>query len=213
MFKRSSSLVPLALISLMEASSLALAACSSDDEDSNREASGGSGFVVDGNTGNAKDNKTYRGVSLEVNNDFGQDIWVSFAGRCNKQFSGTDGWVKLAWKERARWRACDDLIYGPRDYGTQVFSALSWGGDSPGAGNVERFTLKNPAIGKPQFFFAERDCFHNNPNEDIIGSFSENQFRSAENKSKNCGARVLVEREGDGRNYKDFNLWVEPQGG
>ena len=72
---------------------------------------------------------------------------------------------------------------------------------------------KNPAIGKPQFFFAERDCFHNNPNEDIIGSFSENQFRSAENKSRNCGARVLVEREGDGRNYKDFNLWVEPQGG
>jgi hypothetical protein len=218
MFIRRSRIVPLAVVSLLAASSLAIAACGGDDEESEREASGGTGFVVDGNTGDASKNKTYRGVALEVKNDFGQDIWVSFAGRCDQgrgpgAITGTNGWVKLSWGERARWRACDDLIDGA-DYGykNQV-SALSWGASNPEDGTIERFTLKNPAVGRPEFLFNDRDCFNRDPAVSIadrgpLGQFSENQIKSTDYIKTNCGAEVIVEREKDGRNYKDFNLWV-----
>jgi hypothetical protein len=185
---------------LLTASSLALAACGGEDEDSNREASGGSEFVIDGSTGDASKNKSYRGVELTVENDSSGPVFVSFAGYCRGQTTGTEGAARLEKGQKARWRSCDKLIYGSEAKGTQ--SSLAWGD------GAERFEVENPAAARPTFFFNDRDCFHNNREEDIIGGMSTGKPVRVENKRKGCGRAVIVERLSDSRDYIVFSAKV-----
>lgn len=198
--------IPAVLLATAAAASLALVGCGGDDGD--REAAGTPGYVVDGNTGNAADNKTYRGVELTVENNLGADMKVSFAGYCRRQTTGTNGWRTLKQGEKARWRSCDKIVYGRYP---EQFSAMQWPGIQ-GAYGRERFQVENPALQKPTFFFNEKDCFHPTVNDDIIGGMGQNETVRVENKSKNCGAAVVVKRESDSADYIRFYATVKPQG-
>lgn len=199
--------VPTLAIAVLAVASSAIVGCGGGS-DGDRQASATSGYVVDGNTGNAADNKSYRGVELTIENAFKAKIVVSLAGYCRKQITGTNGFVILKNGEKARWRACNKIIYGEgRDYSTEQSSAI---GGWPGPGR-ERFSVLNPSAGKPKFYFAVDGCFNTGDN-DFIGGMKENQTVRVENKNENCGAAVVVTRQGDSRDYKRFYASVVPQG-
>ena len=207
--------VPTLAIAVLAVASSAIVGCGGGS-DGDRQASATSGYVVDGNTGNAADNKSYRGVELTIENAFKADIGVSLAGYCRKQITGTNGFVTLKNGEKARWRSCNKIIYGEgRDYSTNQFSALKWPG-LPTPGGRERFSVVNPSTGKPKFYFATQDCLYQDgdiyPTGDVIGGMKTNQVIRVENKNENCGAAVIVKRQGDSRDYKRFYAVVEPQG-
>jgi hypothetical protein len=198
--------VPSLAIAAVAVACSALVGCGGGS-DVNRQASATSGYVVDGKTGNAADNKSYRGVELTIENAFKAKIAVSLAGYCRKQITGTNGFVTLENGEKARWRACNKIIYGEgRDYSTGESSAIGgWPGPSR-----ERFTVLNPAATTPKFFFAVDGCFNSGGN-DFIGGMKQNQTVRVENKEENCGAAVVVTRQGDSRDYIRFYAVVEPQ--
>ena len=207
--------VLVALLATAAAASLALVGCGGSD-DGDREASGTSGYVIDGNTGRAENNTTYRGVELSIENDFGADIEISFAGYCRRQISGTDGWRTLKQGEKARWKSCDKLIYKGYndDQKTDEFSALRWPG-LPGSDAREGFEVLNPAGALPKFWFATADCFNKGENGGElgpIGGMKEGAVVEVSNKPYDCGAKVVVKRDRDTKYYKHFYATVKPQG-
>lgn len=211
--KRHSSFVPLAVISLIAGSCLALVACGGDDDESDRQASGGSGFVVDGNTGEGSANKSYRGVSLTIENDYGNDIEVEFKGRCNQRGtrleSGTNGFVKVGQGQRARWRSCDELI---------APTAISWKSPERNNPTVTPFIVYNQAVGLPRVDVDLRSCLGKAafPGQTKYpGPLKQNQETTLDDEDAygrkfNCGGKIVLRRESDSANYKQFYMLVRP---
>jgi hypothetical protein len=218
MLKRRSRLVlPVALISLIAGSSLVLAACSSDDEESDRQASGGQTLAWEGQTGNTYGD--YRGVEVDIVNtyrvkDRPMNVGIAAKGTrcpaspdsenpCRPYYVGTDP-REVPANQFARWKAYDGEILFTSDANRlgKFRSSIKWIRPDGKLG-VTDFQITNPAIGRPKVSFLGGTGCNLKPS---LLKPAEGETSTAADESSRCQVKLDVTRLGDSKQFKRFRI-------
>lgn len=221
-FRRRSLFVPMALASLLAASSLALAACGGEDDESDRQASAERTQAWSGQTGNSYGD--YRGVEVDFINGRGSQIEVGIAADgsfcpdnpdrdnpCRTEKGGTDPRA-IPSNEFGKWQAYNGEILFNVDANRlgKYESTIAWRNDSePEEGILGRFTFSvtNPAIGFPGFRIksGSTQCL----SADRTAVLSEGGAKVLRDESPNCQINLTVKRLDDSKQFKRFTILVK----
>lgn len=228
MFKRRSRLVPVALVSLLAASSLTLAACGSNDEEPDREASGGKTQAWSKSVGNSFGD--FRGVEVDFVNSYRykkQPIEVGVAGEgkfcpdnpdrddpCRTRKGGMDPRA-IPTNEYGKWQSYNGEVLFSVDANRlgKFESTLTWpdpeereGGSILGRIN---FSVTNPAIGKPKFTInsgTRNECLLEFGNRDRVVALGENQSQTLTDDGTFCQLKLKITRLSDSKQFKRFTV-------
>jgi hypothetical protein len=219
MFKRRSRLVlPMALISLVAGSSLVLAACSSDDEQPDRQASGGKNRAWEGSTGNSFG--SYRGVEVEFINSFrikDRPIIVGVAAKgwfcpespdsenpCRTKRGGSPP-REIPPNEFGKWSAYNGEILFNVDANRlgKFESTLEWPRDG-GKANGVGFSVTNPAIGRPRFTIRSDSSCPKIGSQEL--QLAEGKSSTVTDETSRCQVKLKVTRLGDSKQFKRFTI-------
>ena len=228
MFKRSSRLIPLALVSLLAASSLTLAACGSSDEEPDREASGGKTQAWSESIGNSFGD--LRGIEVDFVNSYRykkKPIEVGVAGYGKSCPDNPDGDNPCYTREGGMSpRAIPSNEYGKwESYNGEVLfsvdanrlgkfeSTITWPDpeEREGGGILGRlnFSITNPTIGKPKFTIqsgAGNECFLEYGNRDRVVALGENKSQTLTDDDTFCQLNLKITRLGDSKQFKRFTI-------
>lgn len=222
-------LAPVALVSLLAASSLVIAACGSDSQ-SNREASGGPTQAWSEGFGVTRKNDSYRGVEVDFVNNYraSKDVKVSIAASgiecrpdkyddsnliCSDSKGGM-GTRDIPTNQFGKWKSRGSsgavlFAVGPDGVPYQRIyrSELTWfPKGAPESDPPEiRFSATNPAARKPRFTIqGGSNCLAGAG--DVVVALSENQSRTLENSEFNCQIKLTVTRLNDSPDFKHFRV-------
>jgi hypothetical protein len=220
--RRSSRIVPLALVSLLATSALALAACGGSEGDSDRRASGGQPQAWTGQTGNSFGD--YRGVEVDFINRRGNPVQVGIAAEgkfcpdnpdrdnpCRTKVGGTSP-RDIPRGEFGKWKAYNGEILFNVDANRlgKYESTIAWPDDNePEAGILGRitFSVTNPAIGFPRFTIKSGagQCLGSTPAVRLI----EGGVKVLRDQDPNCQIDLTITRLDDSKQFKRFTIKIQ----
>jgi hypothetical protein len=226
MSKRSSRIALLAVLPLLAVSPMFLAACSGDDEDANRQASGGKTQAWSESTGNSFGD--FRGVEVDFINSYrvkDRPIEVGVAAEgffcpdspdrdnpCRDIMRGMDARAIPA-NEFGKYRAYNGEILFDADANRlgKFKSTITWpwaGPESAIVGPIN-FAVTNPAIGKPRFTIksgTRNDCLLEFGNQDRVVALAEGEARTLTDEDELCQIKLKVTRLADSKQFKRFTI-------
>lgn len=227
MSKRKLRLLPLALVSLLAASSLALGACSSDEEEPDRQASGGKTQAWSESAGNSFGD--FRGVEVDFINSYrfkDRPIAVGVAAEgffcpnnpdrddpCRDVKDGMDE-RDIPANEFGKYRAYNgEILYGVDLNRLGKFeSTIAWPWSNPEEGGILgriNFSVTNPAIGKPRFAInsgVRYSCLLEFGNQDRVVALAEGESRTLSDESELCEIKLKISRLSDSTQFKRFTV-------
>lgn len=216
--KRSSRIALLTVLPLLAASPLVLAACSSDDEEPNRQASAGRTQAWSGQTGNSYGD--FRGVEVEFINSFRiKDlpirVGVAAEGKfcpdspdrddpCRTQAGGTSP-REIPANEVGRWKAYNGEILFNVDANRfgKFESTLEWPREG-GKANGVQFSVTNPAIGRPRFTIRTGSSCPRIVSQEL--QLAEGKSDTIVDETSRCQVKLKVTRLGDSKQFKRFTI-------
>lgn len=222
MRKLSSRLAPLALVSLLAASSLALASCSNDDE-ANRQASGGKVMAWKGSVGNSFGD--YRGIEADFVNSYRHakspvEVGVAGTGKFCPDDPGREEPCRdiengiapkaVPHNEYGKWKSYNGEVQ-PSVLGGRFKSTLSWVTPDTPEGDISHsitFAIVNPAARKPRFIIkAAPECLAKQ-NEDVVVALTQNgsQTLDSQNDDPFCQTKLKVTRLSDSKEFIRFTI-------
>ncbi len=228
MFRRSSRLRPAALATLLATSALVLAACSSSDEEPDRQASGGKTQAWSESIGNSFGD--LRGIEVDFVNGYRyakQPIEVGVAGNgkfcpenpdrddpCRTEKGGMNPRAIPA-NEFGKWKSYNGEVLFSVDANRlgKFESTLAWPDpeEREGGGVLGRvtFSITNPTFGKPKFTITSgtRDkCLLESGNRDRVVALSENRSQTLTDNDTFCQLELKITRLSDSKEFKRFTV-------
>lgn len=216
MHTRSSRIAFLAVLPLLIASPAVLAACSSDDEESNRQASGARTLAWEGQTGNSYGD--FRGIEVDIVNtyrvkDRPMNIGIAAEGKfcpdnpgrddpCRDLFGGTSP-REVPANEFGKWKAYNGEILFTADANAlgKWRSVIKWIRPDGKLG-VTEFSITNPFLAPPRVAFQGSGC-NLKPNPVKL---AENETTTAVDESSRCQVKFDVTRLSDSKQFKRFRI-------
>ena len=212
MFNRGSRVASLAVLPLLVASPMVLAACSGDDEESDRQASGGRTLAWEGQTGNAY--LKFRGVDVEIVNayrvkDRPMNVGISAKGvfcpenpgrddPCRDEYGGTSP-RKVPANEFAKWKAYNGEIYYEA---RSLRSVIKWIRPDGKLG-VTEFSITYANLGEPGVRFKQGSTCRLQPSVVKLGA---GQTTTAVDESSRCQVKLDVTRLDDSKEFHRFRI-------
>lgn len=211
---------PIALASILAASSLVLVACGGDSDDGDRQAAAGPTEAWSGSTGNTYGD--YRGVEVEIINsrrvnDRPLIVGIAAKGKfcpdnpergnpCRTQSGGTQP-REVPVKKFARWKAYNGEIYKSVDANAlgKFESTIEWN-RGPGKANRVSFSVINPAFARPYVrLYSDSSC------PKIIAqkfALKEGKSETLVDSTARCQVEFKVTRQGDTAEFKRYTIEV-----
>jgi hypothetical protein len=217
MSNRSSRVALLAVLSLLVASPMVLAACSGDDEESDRQASGGRTLAWEGQTGNSYGD--FRGVEVEIVNtyrvkDRPMNVGIAAKGKfcpdnpdrdnqCRTERGGTSP-REVPANEFGKWKAYNDEILFNVDANSlgKYRSVIKWIRPDGKLG-VTEFSITNPFLAKPRVSFDQGSGCSLQPS---VVKLAAGQTTTAADESSRCQVKLDVTRLDDSNEFIRFRI-------
>ncbi|MFZ9668920.1 MAG: hypothetical protein ACO3CR_03605 [Solirubrobacterales bacterium] len=213
MFNRGSRVALLAVLPLLVASPMVLAACSGDDEESDRQASGGRTLAWEGQTGNAY--LKARGVEVKIVNtyrvkDRPMNVGISAKGvfcpdslprpdSCEEVFGGTSP-RKVPANEFAKWKAYTGTIYNEARSRRSVIKWIR----PDGKLGVTEFSIAYANWGAPEVRFEKGLGCRLQPS--VVELKVAGQTTTAVDESSRCQIKLDVTRLDDSKEFWRFRI-------
>ncbi|MFZ9668925.1 MAG: hypothetical protein ACO3CR_03630 [Solirubrobacterales bacterium] len=211
---------PIALASILAASSLVLVACGSDSNDGERQAAAGPKKAWSGTTGNTAN--AYRGVEVEIINSRrvnNEPLIVGIAAdgyycpksptpnnRCGTRRGGTeprDVWHNFF----ARWEAyAGEILQSVDAKDSGKFESLIRWNRGPGYANQVGFSVINPGIGRPYVRLYSNDSCPRIGTKKF--ALKEGRSETLIDNTDRCQVEFKVTRRGDTDLFKRYTIEV-----